>query len=78
MAPRPLRDRWVDVPHASRLSPSDPGYEAAIEAHRRAIAEGRDGYLDPATGLFVMTARYLEARGDCCDSACRHCPWVGA
>jgi hypothetical protein len=35
-------------------------------------------YLDPVTGLSVLTAGYLAARGSCCDSGCRHCPYVGA
>ncbi len=50
---------------------------AIDEAHRRAQAAGEPGYLDPTTGLFVMTADYLRARGTCCDSGCRHCPYRG-
>jgi hypothetical protein len=46
-----------------------------VAAHEAAIAAGADGYLDPRTGLFVMTAAYLAARGSCCDSGCRHCPY---
>jgi|GEM_PF-1690561 len=45
------------------------------QAHERANADGLDGYFDPATGLFVMTAGYLERRGTCCASHCRHCPY---
>jgi Family of unknown function (DUF5522) len=49
---------------------------AAYElAHDRAQRAGDDGYLDPETGLFVFTAAYLAARGTCCDSDCRHCPY---
>jgi len=48
-----------------------------VAAHEAAIAAGADGYLDPRTGLFVMTAAYLQARGSCCDSGCRHCPYEG-
>ena len=44
-------------------------------AHQRAVRAGDDGYLDPTTGLFVFTAAYLSARGTCCDSNCRHCPY---
>jgi hypothetical protein len=40
------------------------------------MAAGEAGYLDPATGLFVMTAAHLADRGTCCDSGCRHCPYV--
>jgi hypothetical protein len=49
-----------------------PAHEVA---HERAQLEREDGYLDPATGLFVFTAAYLAARGTCCDSGCRHCPY---
>ena len=47
-----------------------------------ALAKGADvlyceaGYLDPASGLFVLTAGYLAQRGRCCDQGCRHCPYV--
>ena len=44
-------------------------------AHERAQLAGADGYVDPETGLFVFTAAYLSARGTCCDSGCRHCPY---
>jgi hypothetical protein len=47
----------------------------ATAAHERALRAGADGYADPATGLFVFTAAYLAARGTCCDSQCRHCPY---
>jgi hypothetical protein len=43
--------------------------------HDRACAEGKLGYMDPQTGLFVMTATYLLAKGRCCGSGCRHCPF---
>jgi hypothetical protein len=46
-----------------------------VEAHDRAMREGRAGYLDPRTGLFVMTAGYLLQRNRCCGSGCRHCPY---
>jgi hypothetical protein len=44
-------------------------------AHDQAVREGEDGYVDPESGLFVFTAAYLAARGTCCDSGCRHCPY---
>lgn len=49
--------------------------EAAMEAHSRAIQEGRDTYVDPETGYVVFTQRAHERRGTCCGSACRHCPF---
>jgi len=44
-------------------------------AHDAAVAAGDAGYLDPDTGLFVLTARYLRDRGHCCGNGCRHCPY---
>jgi hypothetical protein len=37
------------------------------------LMEGRDYYWEGA--VIVFTARYLLARGYCCDSGCRHCPF---
>ena len=45
-------------------------------AHAEAVARGDDGYIDPDTGLYVMTASYLADRGFCCGSGCRHCPYA--
>jgi len=45
------------------------------EAHDRAVEAGEPGYIDPATGLFVLTAAYLLKRGSCCGEGCRHCPY---
>ena len=41
---------------------------------QRPLAEGIDYYIDP-DGLYVFTAAYLLARGTCCQSGCRHCPY---
>jgi len=72
-----LAARPLDVPHPSRLSERDPGRSAILAAHHAAMIAGDPGYLDPTTGLFVFTAAYLAERGTCCDSGCRHCPYVG-
>ena len=69
--------RPLDRPHPSRLPEDHPQRDAILAAHADALAAGEPGYLDPATGLFVMTAAYLLERGTCCDSGCRHCPYVG-
>ena len=45
--------------------------------HQQAVQLGQALYLDPATGLWVMTAVGLQARGHCCGQGCRHCPYVG-
>lgn len=68
--------RALDEPHPSRLPPNHPRYAAILDAHRAALASGEPGYTDPATGFFVFTAAYLADRGSCCDSGCRHCPYV--
>lgn len=39
----------------------------------RSLVAGRDYYLE--RGLMVFTAEFLRARGYCCDSGCRHCPY---
>ena len=46
-----------------------------VARHRAAVAAGAPGYPDPETGLFVFTAAYHRARGECCASGCRHCPY---
>lgn len=72
----PLADRPFEEPHPSRLDPHDPDRARILTAHRAAMAADAPGYPDPATGLFVLTAAYLAARGNCCENRCRHCPYV--
>jgi hypothetical protein len=72
----PLAGRALSVPHPDRLSPSDPDYSRIARAHDDALRSGADTYLDPRSGLLVLTAGYLAARGFCCDSGCRHCPYL--
>ena len=67
----------IDRPHPSRYGPDEAGYEAALAAHRAAVDAGQPGYLDPVSGLFVLTAAEHLRRGRCCERGCRHCPWVG-
>jgi hypothetical protein len=40
------------------------------------MARGDSGYSDPDSGLFVLTAAFLAQRGTCCESGCRHCPYL--
>lgn len=72
----PLADRPLTEPHPARLDRNRRDVEEILDRHARAIAAGEDGYLDPATGLFVLTAAFLADRGTCCDTGCRHCPYV--
>jgi Family of unknown function (DUF5522) len=71
-----LATRALDEPHPARLGADDPRRAEILAAHRRALAAGDAGYADPATGLFVLTGSYLADQGACCDSGCRHCPYV--
>jgi Family of unknown function (DUF5522) len=64
------------VPDPGRLDPSRPDYGTILAAHGRALDAGEDAYLDPSTGWWCFTAGYLWSRGACCDSGCRHCPYV--
>jgi hypothetical protein len=68
--------RALDQPHPTRLPLGTPGRDAILAAHRTAIAANQPGYLDPGTGLFVLTAAFLASRGACCERGCRHCPYV--
>jgi len=49
--------------------------ERTQRIHDAACLRGDAGYADPASGLLVLTARYLQARGYCCGTGCRHCPY---
>lgn len=57
------------------MAPRKPISSVVEATHARACAAGHDFYIDPETGLMVMTALYLRDRGFCCDNGCRHCPW---
>jgi hypothetical protein len=76
-APR-LRPGWRHTPAPSRLAPDHPDRDGILEAHALALRRGDTTYCDPATGLHVLTAAALAARGTCCTSGCRHCPYVEA
>ena len=39
-----------------------------------ALVEGVDYVLE--NGVFVLTRAYLLARGYCCESGCRNCPYI--
>lgn len=71
LAPRPLTE-----PHPSRLPTDHPRRGEVLAAHAAALDQGDAGYPDPVTGLFVLTAAFLAARGTCCGRGCRHCPYL--
>jgi Family of unknown function (DUF5522) len=71
-----LRDQYLEHAHPQRLSPSHPRFAEITARHLAAIASGEPCYDDPSTWLTVFTAAFLAERGYCCDSGCRHCPFV--
>lgn len=73
----PQADRPLTEPHPSRLAADHPHRDELLAAHEAALGAGHPGYLDPQTGLFVLSARFLADRGTCCGRGCRHCPYVG-
>jgi hypothetical protein len=72
----PLAERPLSEPHRDRLSPTRPDYAEILAAHAEALRAGNDTYVDPGSGLTVLTAGYLARRGYCCGSGCRHCPYL--
>jgi len=73
-----LRPDGIDVALVIRLSPKHPRFGEIQQRHQSAITEGNPSYKDPASGLTVMTAKFLADRGYCCLSGCRHCPFEQA
>lgn len=71
-----LADRPLEEPHPKRLSLTHPRRDEILRRHGEAVAARLPGYRDPASGLFVFTAKFLADRGWCCNSGCRHCPFV--
>jgi len=71
-----LRDHWRELPHPRRLSPGHPQRDEVLCRHAEAVGRNVAVYIDPTSGLSVFTAEFLAARGYCCDSGCRHCPYV--
>ena len=76
--PDRLRDDHLECPDPWRLAPTDAAFAVVMAAHARAVASGAPTYRDPRTGFEVFTAAALAERGVCCESGCRHCPYVGA
>ena len=72
----PLDDRPLTRPAARRLPLDHPRREQILAAHARALENGESMYVDPGTGLSVLTAQWLADRGSCCDRGCRHCPYT--
>lgn len=69
-----LRSDWRWPPLPQRIPRGD--VDQIRRRHDDAMNRGQVTYLDPRTGLSVFTAEFLATRGYCCDSGCRHCPYV--
>jgi hypothetical protein len=74
--PAPLRAGWRDVPHARRLAEQHPLRSETLRRHHEAQRANVPVYADPVSGFSVFTAEFLASRGYCCESGCRHCPYV--
>lgn len=66
----------VPRPHPSRCSPLRADYELIVRAHEDAVLAGHSTYRDPESGLSVLTVSAHLERGSCCESGCRHCPYL--
>ncbi|MHB2028007.1 MAG: DUF5522 domain-containing protein [Acidimicrobiales bacterium] len=66
----------VPRPHRSRCDPTRGDYANIIAAHEEAVTQLHPTYRDPSTGLLVLTVSAHLARGTCCESGCRHCPYL--
>jgi len=71
-----FRDDHLANSDPCRLSPVHPHFDEIMLRHRDAMADALPTYRDPVSGFAVFTAAFLADRGDCCDSGCRHCPFV--
>lgn len=74
--PPTLRDDWRDVPHPRRLSEHHPRRAEILERHDAALGRNAPVYTDPMSGFSVFTAEFLASRRYCCESGCRHCPYI--
>jgi len=71
-----LRDEWRETPHPRRLAERHPQRAEILRRHQDAIERGVPVYVDPVSRLSVFTSDFLARRSYCCDSGCRHCPFV--
>ncbi|CAK8673696.1 unnamed protein product [Clavelina lepadiformis] len=72
------RESFLDqVSFLSNSAPSHLNEEdrEIIRRHKEADKLGNLFYEDPKTKYIVWTRSYHLKRGDCCGSACRHCPY---
>jgi len=75
MVPR-LREDHLEIPLPRRLPAHHPHFAEILNRHREAVVKRIPCYTDPVSGLSVMTAKFLAERNYCCESGCRHCPYL--
>ena len=63
-------------PEASQQMTADAGQQEADSWPIAELREGRHYYMEGE--YMVFTEAYHRARGRCCGSACRHCPFEHA
>ena len=71
-----LRHHWRELPHPGRLSEEHPQRAEILRRHEAALERAEPVYVDPVSGFSVFTADFLASRCYCCESGCRHCPYV--
>ena len=74
--PPVLREDWRHAPHPRRLAEGHPQRAEILARHSDAIERDLPVYTDPVSALSVFTSEFLARRGYCCESGCRHCPYV--
>ena len=47
-----------------------------LRRHDEALGRSLPVYVDPVSGFSVFTSEFLASRGYCCESGCRHCPYL--
>jgi hypothetical protein len=71
-----LRPSWRHLPARSRLQGDGSVRAEVLARHDASLERGTPTYADPVSGFSVFTADFLAARGSCCESSCRHCPFI--
>ena len=64
------------TPSWERFNYGDPHARERLERYLASLKEGSDFYFDVPTGFLVMSALKHIKRGFCCNSGCRHCPYI--
>lgn len=66
----------VLFPAVEHFNPTEQNFTDCLFDHAHAVRSLQDSYLDRNTKLSVITSVRLLARGACCGSGCRHCPYI--